>query len=102
MSRDVDIVRSRIARGENPGAERMDELRKAAEPLRDYLLKYGNPHTCVIVTLYGATVKQDEISVALVKSDQAERSAAFEQELRELMTNYTKKPEGGAHGNAET
>lgn len=82
-----DTLGARLARGENPRVERMEELRAAAEPLREYLLKYGGPHTCVIVTLYGATVKQDEIGVALVKSDQAERSAAFEQEIRGLMDN---------------
>lgn len=37
-----------------------DDLRAAAEPLREYLRKYGDPHTSVTVTQDGATVKQDE------------------------------------------
>lgn len=41
-------------RGELPAeiiaaGERMDELRKVAEPLRAYLAKYGNPFTVVLV-----------------------------------------------------
>lgn len=63
------------------------DLVKAAEPLHEYLLKYGNPHTCVIVTQYAATVKQDEIGVSFVKSAQNDRTAEFEREIRDLMNN---------------
>lgn len=38
----------------------LDALKKASEPLRDYLKAHGNPHTSVIVTQYGVTKTQDE------------------------------------------
>ena len=42
-------------------------LAKAAEPLREYLLQRGDPHSCVVVTQYGATLKRDEIGVPFAK-----------------------------------
>lgn len=93
MMLDVDsglfngTLSAQLACGENPHAERMEELRAAAEPLRDYLLKYGNPHTSVVVTQYAATVKQDEMGVSFVKSAQNDRTTEFEREIRGLMDN---------------
>ncbi len=43
-------------------------LAKAAEPLREYLLERGDPHSCVVVTQYGATLKRDEIGVPFAKA----------------------------------
>ena len=56
---------ARIARGEVPeevrsGNERLRELREAAEPLRAYLKKYGDPYTAVVVRQDCATETQDE------------------------------------------
>lgn len=70
-----------------PAWERMDELRKAAEPLRAYLAKYGDPHTCVIVTQYGATETRDERRVLFQDERQRERAAQFERELQALTGN---------------
>ena len=70
-----------------PAWERMDKLRKAAEPLRSYLAKYGDPHTCVIVTQYGATETRDERRVLFQDERQRERAAQFERELQALTGN---------------
>lgn len=43
-------------------------LAKAAEPLREYLLQRGDPHSCVVVTQYGATLKRDEMGVPFAKA----------------------------------
>ena len=64
-----------VARGENPGAERMDELREAAEPLRKYLMKYGDGHTCVTVTPYGATETRDGLRVLYREETLADQEA---------------------------
>lgn len=74
------------ARVENPGAERMDELRKAAEPLRAYLVKYGDGHTCVTVTPYGATETRDGRRVSFREETLAEQEAQFERELKAIVT----------------
>lgn len=37
--------------GENDYSKRVDELKKAAEPLVDYLYKYGTPHDAIIVRM---------------------------------------------------
>lgn len=71
----ANTLGARMARGENPGAERMDELRKAAEPLRKYLMKYGDPHTRVAVTLYDATETRDERRVLFREETLAEQEA---------------------------
>lgn len=62
-----------------------NELRKAAEPLYDYLLKCGDPHTCVVVTQRGATLKRVESGVAFVKGGASEREETFEREIREIV-----------------
>lgn len=45
--------------------DRMTELEKASEPLREYLKAHGDPHTSVIVTQYSATEMQDEQRVTV-------------------------------------
>lgn len=77
---------ARVERGENPGAERMDELREASEPLRKYLMKYGDGHTCVTVTPYGATETRDGLRVLYREETLAEQEAQFEQELKAIVT----------------
>lgn len=37
-----------------------DDLRRAAEPLREYLKTRGDPHSCVVVTQDSVTEMQDE------------------------------------------
>ena len=66
---------------------RMNELREAAEPLRKYLSKYGDPYTSVIVTQYGATETQDERRVLFREETLAEQEAQFERELQALTGN---------------
>lgn len=41
----------------------LDALKKASEPLRDYLKAHGDPHTSIVVTQDSTTVKQDERGV---------------------------------------
>lgn len=60
-------------------------LAKAAEPLRDYLLERGDPHTCAVVTKLGATLKRDEIGVAFAKHGGSDRSAEFEREIKAIV-----------------
>lgn len=55
---------ARVERGEVPAeivaaGERIEELRKAAEPLRAYLAKYGDPYTVVVVRQDCATETQE-------------------------------------------
>ena len=60
-------------------------LAKAAEPLRDYLLERGDPHTCAVVTQLGVTLKRDEIGVAFAKHGGSDRSTEFEREIKDMM-----------------
>lgn len=60
----VNTQGARAERGEVPAeivaaGERMDELRKAAKPLRAYLMKYGDPYTVVVVRQDCATETQE-------------------------------------------
>lgn len=40
--------------------EALEELNVAAQPLVDYLYRYGNPHSCVIVTQTDAEMLNGE------------------------------------------
>lgn len=60
-------------------------LAKAAEPLHMYLLERGDPHSCVVVTQYGATLKRDEIGVPFAKRGEFEaRKQRGEAEIEKL------------------
>lgn len=39
---------------ENPDYQKMRELQEAAQPLVDYLYKYGSPHSKIIVEMDNA------------------------------------------------
>lgn len=60
-------------------------LAKAAEPLREYLLQRGDPHSCVVVTQYGATLKRDEIGVPFAKA----KCMSDDDFMREVSRNAT-------------
>lgn len=60
-------------------------LAEAVEPLHDYLLKYGDPHTKVTVTQYGARLETEGIYIPFVKSGGSDRSAEFEREIKEIV-----------------
>lgn len=74
-----------------------NELREAAEPLYDYLLRHGDPHTCVVITQRDATLKRDESGVAFVKGGKA-REEADAEELRKRLANrrITAEPFGAS------
>lgn len=70
-----------MERQDNAATNRMDELREAAEPLRAYLKKYGDPYTSVIVTQASVTENQAERFAMFAPESDAE----IEKEIRQLM-----------------
>lgn len=89
---------ARAERGEVPAeivaaGERMDELRKAAEPLRAYLMKYGDPYTVIVVRQDCATETQEGRYVTFREEMLAEQEAREAEFLREIEA---------AMGNGET
>lgn len=86
----VSAGRVRIVRGEIPeaaiiGAERLNELAAAAEPLRAYLKKYGDPMTVVVVRQDSATEAREEGYVTFKFKENSEEA---ERELRQLVAEF--------------
>lgn len=45
--------------------EKFDELKNAVQPILDFLYKYGDPHTTVIVEMGFVKVVQDKMGTPL-------------------------------------
>lgn len=65
-------------------------LAEAVEPLHEYMLKYGDPHTKVTVTQYGVRLETEGIYIPFVKSGESDRSAEFEREIKAMMEGLKK------------
>lgn len=61
------------------------DLAEAVEPLHEYMLKYGDPHTKVTVTQYGARLETEGIYIPFVKNGGSDRSVEFEREIKEIV-----------------
>ena len=46
-------------------SNKFEELKRAAQPILDFLYKYGNPHTQVIVEMGFVKVVQEEMGTPL-------------------------------------
>lgn len=49
--------------------KRIEELKRASEPLIDYLYKYGSPYTTVMVTMDSIRVAEDSMGIPLEVRD---------------------------------
>lgn len=62
----------------------LEALADAVEPLHDYMLKYGDPRTCVTVTQFGARLEHEGIFIPFVKGG-CDKTADFEREIKSMM-----------------